>query len=128
MTTSGSRHAPTSASGRSPESTAISRATTVSASAAVSAPSAAVSASATFERSRLALFRKGTRGLLEVLAQVELERGRLHHDLPAQLVHVPAARAHGGAHAQRRVLADGAGQLARDVHVGARRGHPVDEA
>src|SRR5712691_12515030 len=84
--------------------------------------------SASFERAGFALLGEGARGFLEILGEVELQRRRLHHDLAPELIEVPAARAHGGAHAERRVLTHGARQLARGVHVGASGGHPVDQA
>src|SRR5690349_8188977 len=57
---------------------------------------------ASFEWSWRPFLRERFGGFMEILGQVKFERLGLHPNFSGELIHVPAARAHRRAHAQRR--------------------------
>src|SRR6516162_2821502 len=83
--------------------------------------------SAALEGAGLALFGEGAGGLVEVLAEIELQGRGLHDDLALELLHVPAAGAHRRADREWWVLRDFGRQLAGDLEMLALLCHAVDE-
>src|ERR1700730_3185911 len=83
--------------------------------------------STSLELGGLALLGEGARGFLEILGKIETLRRGLEHDLAAKLIHVPAPHAHGGAHAERRILDHLVRQPARHLEILALGRHAIDQ-
>src|SRR5260370_34858584 len=79
------------------------------------------------ERGGLALLGEGARGFVEILGEIKTLRRGLEHDLAAQLIHVAATHAHGGAHAERRIPDHLVRQPASHLEIFALGRHAIDQ-
>src|SRR6266851_1486377 len=83
--------------------------------------------SSPLELGGLALLGEGARGFVEILGEIEPLRRGLEHDLAAQLIHVAATHAYGGAHAERRILYHLLRQPASHLEIFALGRHAIDQ-